>query len=807
VIAGITMALLLIGTMLSVLPTRGQFVGQIKIGVIGPVGLPHWSPAGMKEASEMAADEINAAGGVHLADGDYEVVLVFGDEKAYPTPDPAGAALEMERLISVEGCEFIMGGFRSEVTGAMIEVAMDYETPFFINGAFTDELISGTVAVNYERYKYLFRVNPVNSDILIHNIAGAAQTILATKLLPFFGHDLGGPNPQVKVAVIMEDLAWTETMYFYLTHPAVYPAVLGPYANVTYAGRIPDGATDCSPWLMDVIASEASLLIHIFSGVTGVPFIMQWGAMNVQALPLGINVMAQLQTHWDTTGGACEYEGILDFVGTRTPIIPGVTEVFWDNFVGRTGVWPIYTAFGAYNGMCFLAEALEATGTKDKDALVAHLEDPAYETTGLTGKFKYTQYHDVYSTEFGPFWTEGYMRPMVVQWLAGRMEVVFPIDQVYTKKWAIPPWIYPLTTDVNYDGKVNILDISAAARAFGTTPGDMRWDKECDVNFDDYVNILDISYVAMDFGMTYTSGDYVCGKKCEPIFEWAKDTDDDGVPDTKWEHAGAGSTFQPTPNTFVRVRVDVGPCCSVTEIKLFEKDWSVFRKDDDCGTVNNGEPFRVIARMMDPPDPGEHTEWYAIAKCKCEDGKEITKKSYGLVYVNKGVVKAKVTIKEKTTEIGGGLKAHAPLGKGDITIQAKSETQTITIVDFVPTYLDPDIEVTLVLLSPLPSGWSLSVDPSSFSLAPGEYRSADLVIFAPTPGEVAFQVRSDCSGFVDETDPLLLVAVETSVSSVSASGDKFGLLASYIGLNSRIAVAIVATAISVKRVERIREKQ
>lgn len=507
----IVVSMLLISTMFVAFPTTAQFKGQIKIGIIGPVGLPHWEPAGMKPGAEMAADMINAQGGVQLADGKYEIVLVFADEKAYPTPDPTAAALEVERLITVEGCEYLIGGFRSEVTGAMIEMAMDYETPFFINGASTDEFISHNVnksdPAKYERYKYLFRVNPVNSTILFKTIAGSLQFLLQAKLLPLFGQDLGGPNRQVRVAVVMEDLLWTQTMYVYLTNPAIYPAVLGPYANVTYAGRIPDGTTDCTPWLQDIKASGARLLIHVFSGVTGVPFILQWRALNVSAVPVGINVLGQLQSHWPTTGGACEYESLLNFVGTRTPIIPGVTDKFWDDFVAKTGVWPIYPAFGAYNAITLLAEGLESVGTKDKAALIAEFEDPAFETQALNGRFKFDSAHDVYCTEVGPFWQQGYTRALVAQWQGpdpGRFEVVCPVDQLYSKKWAVPSWMYPLSTDVNYDGKVDILDISTGAKAFGTVPGEPRWEKEADVDFNGVINILDLAKIAKDFGSKVT---------------------------------------------------------------------------------------------------------------------------------------------------------------------------------------------------------------------------------------------------------------------------------------------------------------
>jgi branched-chain amino acid transport system substrate-binding protein len=481
---------------------KGQFAGQIKIGVIGPQGLPHWSP-GMKEAAEMARDEINAAGGVHLGDGDYEIVLAFANEYAYPTPDPPAAASEMERLISEEGCEFIIGGFRTECTASMVEVAADFGVPFIIDGASTNELISETVGTNYERYKYLFRVMPVNSTQLVMTLAGAIQYIIPTFYLPLYGRLLweGAPNPQVRVAVLTEDLEWTLQIHALLTNPAYYPSLLGPYANVTYSGRIPDGTTDCTPWLQGVIDSGARIMIHIFSGVTGVPLIVQWTAMNVKAVPIGINVLAQLQTHWNTTGGQCQYETVLNPTGTRTPIVPGKTEVFWDNFVAKTGAWPIYTAFGAYDSVYMLKETIEAIGTKDKDAIVAHWEDPAFERLGLINRFKFAS-HDVFTNEPGPFWTQNFTRAMFVQWQRGRMEVVSPANMPYSKPFALPPSMKALVTDMNYDGKIDIVDISRAALAFGTKPGDARWNIEADIDGNSNVNIVDLTKIAKDWKMS-----------------------------------------------------------------------------------------------------------------------------------------------------------------------------------------------------------------------------------------------------------------------------------------------------------------
>jgi peptide/nickel transport system substrate-binding protein len=67
------------------------------------------------------------------------------------------------------------------------------------------------------------------------------------------------------------------------------------------------------------------------------------------------------------------------------------------------------------------------------------------------------------------------------------------------------PWSNRLPCDVNYDGKVDILDIFIVANAFGSTYGpsiDPRWQFRADVNNDRAVNILDIFAVASYYGKT-----------------------------------------------------------------------------------------------------------------------------------------------------------------------------------------------------------------------------------------------------------------------------------------------------------------
>ncbi len=518
-ITGIIITLFLVSALFTAIPPVGA--QTITIGVIGPYGLPHWSP-GMKEAAEIARDEINGAGGIDIGGTMYNIVLEFEDEHAYPTPSPTDAAAAMEHLITAHSCQYIIGGFRTECTEPMVEVAADYGVPFIINGASTDELISDTVGVNYARYKYLSRVNPINSTQLFYTIAGFIKYyLLPFKLLPLYGHNLwtGAPNPQVRVGVLMEDLEWTLSMYAALTNPAIYPAVMGPYYNVTYAGRIPDGTTDCSSWLQGVKDNDCRLLIHVFSGTTGVPLIGQWKSMNVEAVPLGINVMGQLASHWGSTSEGCKYESFLAFGGTRTPIVPGVTEVFWDKFNSTTGAWPLYTAWGAYDGLYGLKETFEAIDTIDKDAFVAYNE-AGNTRNGLSGVFKYTSGHDVFTNEPGPVWFQGYVRAFLAQWTKAPtqyvgQEVVSPVNKEFSRRFQLPDWMYATSADINFDGIVDIYDAITLSGVFGSgpeaDPPDMaKWltglgtglvkGLESDIKVDGVIDIYDAIILAGQFG-------------------------------------------------------------------------------------------------------------------------------------------------------------------------------------------------------------------------------------------------------------------------------------------------------------------
>jgi len=396
----------------------------------------------------------------------------------------------------------VIGGYWSEAVSAAREVFMDNKTIFLITGAPDDELIDD-VKENYTRYKYLFRAAPVNLTTNAKALWNFTRYILESKLRHLFGGE-GVPDEQVRVAVVSENLTIWDEMHENMTNPAIYPNVLGPYANVTYSTRVSANQTDFSNVLGNVSANGTRLLIHLFSTQAGINFTEQWAESGVEALPVGINLEAQNMEFWEQTERKCEYETILAPSGTRTPL-SAKALTFYDETLSQYGHPPIYTSWGAYDAIYTLKEAIENAGTTDSDAVVTELEQT--DRISTLGKFKFTEYHDVFSNETGADWTDGYVRPLVVQWQKkartkkARLEVVWPKDQVYSRKWRIPTWIYSLAkTDFNYDGLVDIDDIFMLVPAFGARAGVPRWNVEFDIDGNGIINMVDVARFGKDFG-------------------------------------------------------------------------------------------------------------------------------------------------------------------------------------------------------------------------------------------------------------------------------------------------------------------
>jgi len=392
-------------TLLSALAVLAAFVpaaqaqNSIKIAVLGPMafvqGENHWAGA------EMARDEINKAGGITMGGRRLTVELVKVDtNELQSVPDATNA---IERAITRDRADFLMGGFRSEAVLAMQEVAMDNKKIFLGAGASLTKL--GTnVEENYNRYKYWFRISPTKDTDLIRTVFTVLGSVAAQ-----IRTDLKKEVP--KVAILAEKAAWTEGLV-----PAVQKTLPAMKLEIAGLWQPSDRATDVTAELSAIERSGADIVFTLLSGPVGIVVGRQMGERNMKAVAFGINVEAQKDEFWSATAGKGQFVSTLDTFG-EVELTPKMTP-FVRAFKERFKKSPAYNA-ATYDGIYILKEAIEKTGTMNADQLVTYLEKMDY--IGASFHMTFDKRHDL-------VWAPGKTAGIAVQWQDGKKVPFWPAN-------------------------------------------------------------------------------------------------------------------------------------------------------------------------------------------------------------------------------------------------------------------------------------------------------------------------------------------------------------------------------------------
>lgn len=378
------------------------FEQEIKIAVTGP--MTNIQGEMMWWGASMAAEEINAAGGVMVGDVPHGIRLI--QVETDEIVDPLGAVSAVENVIVSEDPHFLVGGFRTEAVMPYTElVAVDYKKIFIICGAATNELLHGRVDVDYETWKYLFRVTPIKSTDLV-----MVTVLMLKEVADAVRAELGIETP--KVAILAEALEWNEALV------QLAPQII-PTLGMEYVGTFRPSATasDVTTELRGIEASGAHIIYTILSGPVGIPFGRQWGELEIPAAVVGINVEAQKSGYYEATGGFGDYDYTLNTFA-QNAAITDKTIPFINKFVEKYGQLPNYNA-DTYSAIYILKEAVERAGTLDTDAVIVELKKTDF--TGAAGRIVFSEVHDV-------IWGPGYVTAVGIQWQDGELLGVWPYD-------------------------------------------------------------------------------------------------------------------------------------------------------------------------------------------------------------------------------------------------------------------------------------------------------------------------------------------------------------------------------------------
>src|SRR2546425_5616128 len=347
--------------------------GTIKIAILGPMafvqGENHWAGA------EMARDEINKAGGINVGGKRMQIELIRADtNEIQSVPDATNA---IERVITRDKADVLIGGFRSEAVIAMQEVAMDYKKLFLGAGAAHSKL-GLNVESNYERYKYWFRITPVKDVDLVRTLFAVLGTVGQQ-----IRTDLKTDTP--KVAILAEKAVWTEALV-----AAAQKNLPGMKMEVVGTWQPSATATDVTAELSAIDRAGAHIVFTMLSGPVGISVGRQMGERNMKAVAWGINVEGQKEEFWQAAAGKAQFVSTLDTYSEveMTPKTIPFVRAFKERFKKA----PTYNA-ATYDAIMILKAAIEQAGSTEADKLVPVIEK--MEHVGTAGADTPGKAHDL----------------------------------------------------------------------------------------------------------------------------------------------------------------------------------------------------------------------------------------------------------------------------------------------------------------------------------------------------------------------------------------------------------------------------
>jgi branched-chain amino acid transport system substrate-binding protein len=388
----------------------------IEIGVIGP--LQYLQGQNHLWGAQLARDEINAAGGVKIGDQTYTIELIEADSNEINSITDASAA--MEKLITVDKADFIIGGFRTEAVIPMQDIAMDNKIIFLGCGP-ADQILCSKVKTNYDRYKYWFRATPFSSGKLVDEVLMCLAQAQAQ-----IREDSGITRP-LRVAVCTEGAQWADSITGILK--ALAPKKLG--MELAGVWRPSPTATELTAEMTAMQAANTDIIATTISGPVGIPYGRTYGELKMPAASVGINVESEVAPgYWINTNGLGNYDTTTNAYCQGVEETP-LTKHFVDTFMGlHDGKVPAYNA-GTYGAIYILKAALEragaaaikSDGTFDSDVMVTSLEQTKMMDT-VAPEFSFTGMdvanpHDVN-------WGPGIDTGIATQWQDGVMKGVWP---------------------------------------------------------------------------------------------------------------------------------------------------------------------------------------------------------------------------------------------------------------------------------------------------------------------------------------------------------------------------------------------
>lgn len=372
----------------------------IKFGAVNPLG----DITGFQttRAMELAIKEINEAGG--LLGRPVELIVVDDEMR----PEIGAAAID--RLATVDNVDFFVGGMSSGVHLAQVPTLKKYEkiTVWMGGASHQIEIAMGPDADWY------FHLHPWDYQQGASygqgwtDIAQSRPDISASRIFLAYEEGAFGTDSYLAYQALYEDAKEGE---------GPYGQILNEFAGASFTSALLGGG-DYRAMLRQAMAFNPDLFIWAGYDADAVPMV-------AQAMELGFEppLYVGAPPGWPANFGQNPLSDGVILYGMWAPALKEVSPIskhFWDGYIAMHGHEPAtYFAPLGYTNIMFIAEAVKAAGTLEKDAVIEALRTIEYESP--IGAVLKIQPSNIIPNQ-------GFTSQKILQYIDGEQHVIWPFD-------------------------------------------------------------------------------------------------------------------------------------------------------------------------------------------------------------------------------------------------------------------------------------------------------------------------------------------------------------------------------------------
>ena len=401
--------------------------GIIKVGVIasltGPasnVGTSMW------QSAQVAADKINANGGVTLKDGTKaQIKLIVGDDASTQADGQKAAT----KLITDDKVDILVGGYSSAVTSAYEQTIAEYKVPFIVTGA-SSPIITHRTDIDTS---YVFHNCPTTDTYGQYTMSFIDQ-VLRSAIAKKSG---SAANRPLRLALLYQDTAFGKGV-----QTAVNNTITKNKLNIQLVSQqsFKMGESDFRTPLTAIKAANPDAVYLAAFPNEGAPAITQ-ARKDIGLTTIFLNVEnndnAQFYKDLGQYGDGAIIESRFSPYTAPTGAVADTQNAFKQAYFTKFGTYPDMMGASTYDGVFIAAKAISNAGTTDKATVRQALVDLKMPQVVEPMKDQTISF----STDFRESTFDLWMEQLSFNQTLGetRPSIVWP-DNLKTTDFVLPSW-------------------------------------------------------------------------------------------------------------------------------------------------------------------------------------------------------------------------------------------------------------------------------------------------------------------------------------------------------------------------------